>query len=100
MSWRLPHGRFKESAFDSSARLQDYVLAHGQQEKDRSPAGSVHGDARGRRAGHISTGGRRLKSMIEITKQDFSLDEMVKRAKRMDAGAVVTFLRHRQGRRH
>lgn len=30
--------------------------------------------------------------MIEITRQDFSLDEMVKRAKRVDAGAVVTFL--------
>jgi molybdopterin synthase catalytic subunit len=31
-------------------------------------------------------------SMIEITEEDFSLDEMVKRAKRVDAGAVVTFL--------
>lgn len=30
--------------------------------------------------------------MIEITEGDFSLDEMVKRAKRVDAGAVVTFL--------
>jgi molybdopterin synthase catalytic subunit len=30
--------------------------------------------------------------MIEITNQDFSLEEMVKRAKRLDAGAVVTFL--------
>ena len=30
--------------------------------------------------------------MIEITSRDFSLDEMVKRAKRLDAGAVVTFL--------
>ena len=30
--------------------------------------------------------------MIEITNQDFSLDEMIKRAKRLDAGAVVTFL--------
>lgn len=30
--------------------------------------------------------------MIEITSLDFSLDEMVKRAKRVDAGAVVTFL--------
>lgn len=30
--------------------------------------------------------------MIEITEGDFSLDEMVKRAKRADAGAVVTFL--------
>jgi molybdopterin synthase catalytic subunit len=30
--------------------------------------------------------------MIEITERDFSLDEMVKRAKRLDAGAVVTFL--------
>ena len=30
--------------------------------------------------------------MIEITDGDFSLDEMVKRAKRVDAGAVVTFL--------
>jgi molybdopterin synthase catalytic subunit len=30
--------------------------------------------------------------MIEITEQDFSLDEMVKKAKRMDAGAVVSFL--------
>ena len=30
--------------------------------------------------------------MIEITERDFSLDEMVKRAKRVDAGAVVTFL--------
>lgn len=30
--------------------------------------------------------------MIEITEQDFSLDEIIKRAKRTDAGAVVTFL--------
>ena len=30
--------------------------------------------------------------MIEITDQDFSLDEMIKKAKRTDAGAVVTFL--------
>ena len=30
--------------------------------------------------------------MIEITEQDFSLDEMIKKAKRNDAGAVVTFL--------
>lgn len=30
--------------------------------------------------------------MIEITEQDFSLDEMVKKAKRTDAGAVVSFL--------
>jgi len=30
--------------------------------------------------------------MIEITEQDFSLDEMIKNAKRTDAGAVVTFL--------
>ena len=30
--------------------------------------------------------------MIKITSRDFSLDEMVKRAKRVDAGAVVTFL--------
>ena len=30
--------------------------------------------------------------MIEITKEDFSIDEMVKRAKREDAGAIVTFL--------
>ena len=30
--------------------------------------------------------------MIEITNQDFSLDGMIKRAKRLDAGAVVTFL--------
>jgi molybdopterin synthase catalytic subunit len=30
--------------------------------------------------------------MIEITEQDFSLDEMIKKAKRTDAGAVVTFL--------
>jgi molybdopterin synthase catalytic subunit len=30
--------------------------------------------------------------LIEITNQDFSLDEMIKRAKRLDAGAVVTFL--------
>lgn len=30
--------------------------------------------------------------MIEITSRDFSLDEMVKKAKRLDAGAVVTFL--------
>jgi molybdopterin synthase catalytic subunit len=30
--------------------------------------------------------------VIEITKEDFSLDEMVKRAKREDAGAIVTFL--------
>ncbi len=30
--------------------------------------------------------------MIEITERDFCLDEMVKRAKRTDAGAVVTFL--------
>ena len=30
--------------------------------------------------------------MIEITEQDFSLDEMIKKARRTDAGAVVTFL--------
>ena len=30
--------------------------------------------------------------MIEVTEQDFSLDEVVTRAKRTDAGAVVTFL--------
>ena len=30
--------------------------------------------------------------MIEIIEQDFSLDEMIKKAKRTDAGAVVTFL--------
>ena len=30
--------------------------------------------------------------MIEITGQDFSLDEIIKRARRTDAGAVVTFL--------
>jgi len=30
--------------------------------------------------------------VIEITKEDFSIDEMVKRAKRDDAGAIVTFL--------
>jgi molybdopterin synthase catalytic subunit len=30
--------------------------------------------------------------MIEITEQDFSLDEIIKKAKRTDAGAVVTFL--------
>jgi len=30
--------------------------------------------------------------VIEITEQDFSLDEMIKKAKRRDAGAVVTFL--------
>ena len=30
--------------------------------------------------------------MIEITEQDFSLDELVKRAKRTDSGAVVSFL--------
>ena len=30
--------------------------------------------------------------MIEITEEDFSLDEMIKRARREDAGAIVTFL--------
>jgi molybdopterin synthase catalytic subunit len=30
--------------------------------------------------------------MIEIIEQDYSLDEMIKKAKRTDAGAVVTFL--------
>jgi molybdopterin synthase catalytic subunit len=30
--------------------------------------------------------------LIEITNQNFSLDEMIKRSKRLDAGAVVTFL--------
>jgi molybdopterin synthase catalytic subunit len=30
--------------------------------------------------------------MVEITEQDFSLDEMIKKARRTDAGAVVTFL--------
>jgi len=30
--------------------------------------------------------------MIEITEQDFSLDEIIKKARRTDAGAVVTFL--------
>jgi molybdopterin synthase catalytic subunit len=30
--------------------------------------------------------------MIEFIEQDFSLDEMIKKAKRTDAGAVVTFL--------
>lgn len=30
--------------------------------------------------------------MIEITEEDFSLDEMIKRARSKDAGAVVTFL--------
>jgi molybdopterin synthase catalytic subunit len=30
--------------------------------------------------------------MIEITEQDFSLDEMIKKARRTDAGAVVSFL--------
>ena len=30
--------------------------------------------------------------MIEITEQDFSLDEMIKKARRTDAGAIVTFL--------
>jgi molybdopterin synthase catalytic subunit len=30
--------------------------------------------------------------LIEITEEDFSLDEMVKRAKQEDTGAIVTFL--------
>jgi len=30
--------------------------------------------------------------VIEITEDDFSLDELIKRAKRDDAGAIVTFL--------
>jgi molybdopterin synthase catalytic subunit len=30
--------------------------------------------------------------VIEVTREDFSIDEMVKRAKRKDAGAIVTFL--------
>lgn len=30
--------------------------------------------------------------MIEITEEDFSLDEMIKRARSKDAGAIVTFL--------
>ncbi|MBN1236575.1 MAG: molybdenum cofactor biosynthesis protein MoaE [Methanotrichaceae archaeon] len=30
--------------------------------------------------------------MIEITEKDFSLDEMIKRARSKDAGAIVTFL--------
>jgi molybdopterin synthase catalytic subunit len=30
--------------------------------------------------------------LIEITEEDFSLDEMIKRARRDDAGAIVTFL--------
>jgi molybdopterin synthase catalytic subunit len=30
--------------------------------------------------------------MIEITEDDFSIDEVVKRAKRPDVGAIVTFL--------
>jgi molybdopterin synthase catalytic subunit len=30
--------------------------------------------------------------MIDITKDDFSIDEIVKRAKREDVGAIVTFL--------
>ena len=30
--------------------------------------------------------------MIKITEEDFSLDEMIKRARRDDAGAIVTFL--------
>ncbi len=30
--------------------------------------------------------------MIEITKDDFSIDEVVRKAKRPDAGAIVTFL--------
>ncbi len=30
--------------------------------------------------------------MIEITEEDFSIDEMVMRAKRDDTGAIVTFL--------
>ena len=30
--------------------------------------------------------------MIEITEHDFSLDEIIKKARRTDAGAVVTFL--------
>jgi molybdopterin synthase catalytic subunit len=30
--------------------------------------------------------------VIEVTIEDFSIDEMVKRAKREDAGAIVTFL--------
>lgn len=30
--------------------------------------------------------------MIEITKDDFSIDEVIRRAKRPDVGAIVTFL--------
>lgn len=30
--------------------------------------------------------------MIEITKEEISLDKMIKRARRTDAGAIVTFL--------
>ena len=30
--------------------------------------------------------------MIKITEEDFSLDEMIKRARSKDAGAIVTFL--------
>jgi molybdopterin synthase catalytic subunit len=30
--------------------------------------------------------------LIEITEEDFSLDEMIKRARSKDAGAIVTFL--------
>ncbi len=30
--------------------------------------------------------------MIEITEEDFSLDELIRKAKRDDAGAIVTFL--------
>ena len=30
--------------------------------------------------------------MIEITEEDFSLDEMIKRVRSKDAGAIVTFL--------
>jgi len=30
--------------------------------------------------------------LIKITEEDFSLDEMIKRARRDDAGAIVTFL--------
>ena len=33
-----------------------------------------------------------MKLLIKITEEDFSLDEMIKRARSKDAGAIVTFL--------
>ena len=55
--------RFKEAAFDESGALRDYVLLMINRKRIDPPEGSAKTASRGRRAGHISSAGRRLKAL-------------------------------------